>query len=239
MQRKILTYWIFLLIIAIAGCTELPVQSTRSQGTIDNEEHMMDHVKDVDTGVVLSAKKIAKERNRATGSNVYLIDSSDILDITVFEEPDLSVKLKVARDGTISFPLIKAVYVKDLSVQDVEKKLEGLLVDGGYLRNPRVAVRLDIKMMGLFNEKEIFVMGEIKNPGPITILGKNITALEAVLKAGGLTEYAAPNRTKIIRVEDGKQKTIKVDLNKVKKGERFLDVELKAGDVVVVPETYF
>ena len=238
MQIKFSTYWITFLIIAIAGCSELPIQSTSSQSSIDKGTHIAD-VDDMEADVVLHAKEIAKKLNQTPGRNIYLIDSSDILDIVVFEEPDLSLKLKVARDGTIAYPLVAAVGVKGLTTQEAEKKLEGLLKDGEYLKNPRVTIRLDIELMALSSEKEIFVMGEIKNSGPITILGKNITALEAVAKAGGFTEYAAPNRTLIIRVEDGIETTISVDLNKVKDGYRFLDVTLKAGDVVVVPESYF
>jgi polysaccharide export outer membrane protein len=93
--------------------------------------------------------------------------------------------------------------------------------------------------MGQYQEKEIFVLGEVKRPGALPMLGKYITVLEAVTKAGGFTEIAAPNRTKVIRVEDGVEKTISVNLNKVKKGNKSLDIILKPGDVVVVPETYF
>lgn len=245
MQRKFSTYWISFLIIAIAGCSGVPVQSTSSQSTIKygaNAKASKLHIADIDdreTGVIIHAKEIAKELNQIPGRNIYLIDSSDILDITVFEEPDLSVKLKVAKDGTIAYPLIEAVGVKGLTTQEAEKKLEGLLLDGEYLKDPRVSIRLDIELMELSNEKEIFVMGEIKNAGPITILGKNITALEAVAKAGGFTEFAAPNRTSVIRIEDGVERTIMVDLNKVKDGYRFLDIILKAGDVVVIPESFF
>jgi polysaccharide export outer membrane protein len=81
-------------------------------------------------------------------------------------------------------------------------------------------------------------MGEVRRPGAIQILGKNLSVLEVVTKAGGFTEFAAPNRTRVIRIEEGEEKTIMVNLNKVKKGKRSLDIMLKPGDVVVVPETY-
>ncbi len=169
----------------------------------------------------------------------YIIEECDVLDITVFEEPDLSLKLKVAQNGTISFPLIGEVKVIGLTDYEVQIKLDKLLKDGEFLVNPRTNVRLDIELMQLYNEKEIFVMGEVENKGPITILGKYITVLEAINKAGGFTEFAAPNRTSVIRIEDGKEETITVNLNKVKKGDKKLDIMLKAGDVVVVPETFF
>jgi len=169
----------------------------------------------------------------------YVIEEFDVLDITVFEEPDLSLKLKVAQNGTISFPLIGEVKVTGLTAYEVQNKLEKLLIDGEFLIEPRVSARLDIELMQLYKEKEVFVMGEVQKKGPITILGKYISVLEAITKAGGFTEYAAPNRTSVIRIEDGNEKTIQVDLNKVRKGDKSLDIMLKAGDVVVVPEAHF
>ncbi len=169
----------------------------------------------------------------------YLIEKFDVLDITVFEEPDLSLKLKVAQNGTISFPLVSEVKVIGLTTYEVQKELERLLIDGEFLIKPRVNVRLDIELMQLYNEKEVFVMGEVENTGPITILGKYITVLEAITKAGGFTKFAAPNRTSVVRVEEGIEKIISVDINKVKKGDKTLDITLKAGDVVVVPEALF
>jgi len=106
------------------------------------------------------------------------------------------------------------------------------------LKNPEVTVMLDIDLMAQYKEKEVFVLGEVNRSGAIPILGKYLSVLEAVTKAGGFTELAAPNRTKVIRVEEGEEKTIIVNLNKVKKGNKSLDIILKPGDVVVVPEAY-
>ena len=93
--------------------------------------------------------------------------------------------------------------------------------------------------MEQYSEKEIFVIGEVEKSGSIPMLGKYITVLEAITKAGGFTNIAAPNRTTVVRVEDGVEKTIRVNLNKVKKGDKSLDITLRAGDVVVVPERHF
>ncbi len=66
-----------------------------------------------------------------------------------------------------------------------------------------------------------------------------MTVLQVVTKAGGFTRTAAPNRTKVIRRENGIEQTVKVNLNKIRKGDRNLDIILKPGDTIVVPETYF
>lgn len=85
-----------------------------------------------------------------------------------------------------------------------------------------------------------YVMGEVRKPGAYQ-LEQAGTAIEGVALAGGFTDKAAPNRTKIIRTHrDGRQETIVVDLNEViKRGRKDRDVPLTANDVIVVPETYF
>ena len=168
----------------------------------------------------------------------YFVDANDVLNISVFGEPELSASVRVTDEGMLSYPLIGDIKVKGLTTQEVEDALEKRLRDG-YLKDPKVTIRLDIELMEIYQQKEIFVLGEVKNPGAIPILGKYTTVLEAVIKAGGFTDIAAPSRTKVVRVEDGVEKTIKVNLNEVKKGNKSQDIILKAGDIVVIPETYF
>lgn len=85
-----------------------------------------------------------------------------------------------------------------------------------------------------------YVLGEVKKPGAYQ-LSQSTTAIQAIAMAGGFTEKAAPNRTKIIRTHrDGRQETLQVDLNDViKRGARERDPGLTANDVIVVPESFF
>lgn len=215
MRSKFLTFiHNFLIIIAIYGGTALPAQC-------------------------VYAKQIEKERIMVNKKKAYLIEENDVLAISVFEEPDLGLSLKVAENGTISFPLIGEIEAKGLTAYQMQQKLEKHLKDGEFLVNPRVSVKLDIALMKEYSEKEIFVIGAVEKVGPITVLGKYITVLEAVAMAGGFKKVAAPNRTTVTRIEDGKEKTIIVDMNKVKKGDMSLDILLKTGDIVYVPESYF
>ena len=210
MLKKLLSYLLTcLLFFAIAGCSEYSKSS--NMGNYQNRT------------------SVKREK--------YLVDCNDILDITVFDESKLSAKARVSEEGILSYPLIEDIKVKGLTIQEVENILEERLRDG-YLKDPKVTVMLDIGLMQQHREKEIFVIGEVKRPGAIQILGKNLSVLEVVTKAGGFTEFAAPNRTRVIRIEEGEEKTIIVNLNKVKKGNRSLDIILKPGDVVVVPESY-
>jgi polysaccharide export outer membrane protein len=85
-----------------------------------------------------------------------------------------------------------------------------------------------------------YVLGEVKKPGAYQ-LDQATTAIQGIAVAGGFTDKAAPNRTKIIRThKDGRQETLLVDLNEViKRGRKDQDVPLIANDVIVVPESFF
>lgn len=115
--------------------------------------------------------------------------------------------------------------VLDLSGSDPRAR-EFLLRDG------------DILLVPVGNT--FYVLGEVKKPGAYQ-LDQTTTALQAVAMAGGFTERAAPNRTKVIRtLSDGRQETFLVDLNDViKRGRKDRDLPLAANDVLVVPESYF
>jgi len=85
----------------------------------------------------------------------------------------------------------------------------------------------------------VIVYGEVKNPGTYPLESQAMTVLEALSRAGGLTTLAAPNRTRIIRVEAGVEKNMRVRVADIIAGERMKDLVLQAGDVIVVPESYF
>ena len=88
------------------------------------------------------------------------------------------------------------------------------------------------------NPNTYFVFGEIKNPGSYT-LEKDVTILQAITRAGGFTKIAAPARTKVIRGKAGEERTIKVDISSIIKGDKNKDIPLVADDIVIVPESFF
>lgn len=84
-----------------------------------------------------------------------------------------------------------------------------------------------------------FITGEVKNPGYYKIKDRDISVVEAVTMAGGLTRIAAGNRTKLVRLKDGKEVTIKVPVEDILDGEKSADVKIQPNDVIVVPQSYF
>ena len=85
----------------------------------------------------------------------------------------------------------------------------------------------------------VYIIGEVKKPGSYKLYDKDISILEAITMAGGFTPIASPNKTRVIRVEEGEERTIFVRMKDIIKGEKSKDIVLKSGDIVVVPESLF
>src|SRR3989304_1098446 len=110
------------------------------------------------------------------------------------------------------------------------------------LRKGDIALNIDLQdqdTMYIPMAESIFVFGQVATPGAIKLLEKDITVIEAISMAGGFTGIASPSRTRIVRMENGVEKTIHVNVNKIVKGKKSKDIILKAGDIIVVPEAFF
>jgi polysaccharide export outer membrane protein len=119
---------------------------------------------------------------------------------------------------------------------DLDKLLDGSDMSVNPMLEPGDVVYIPLKDSLSLAESKIYLEGEVKNPGAYDFQ-PGITALNACTMAGGFGTFAAPNRTKIIRVKGGDTEIIKVNLNLVQEG-KIPDVELKPGDRVHVPETW-
>jgi polysaccharide export outer membrane protein len=182
-----------------------------------------------------SAEPAQSASQPASSATEYRIQSSDALQITVFQEPDLTQKAKVSPAGTISYPLLGSVQLSGLTIAEAEKKLTELL-GKDYLVNPRVTVTLESN-----SARRVMLFGQVKSPGSLEVPAEeSLTLLQAIAKSGGFTDIAATDRVTIARSENGKERKIVVNASAIMKGgDRSKDIELKPGDVVTVPETIF
>lgn len=164
----------------------------------------------------------------------YKIGGADLLDITVYQQPDLTRLLRVSQNGTVSLPLIGAVRVGGLTVTEAQDAIGGKLKE--YVIHPQVT--LFIKE---YSNKKVFVLGEVKSPGSYELPPEaKLTVLEAVSLAGGFTPIAAPDRTKVIRAIDGRNQSFVIEVSAItKRGEKQKDIPLEPSDVVYVPQSFF
>ena len=168
-------------------------------------------------------------------SENYKIETGDVLTITVYEQEDLTTKARVDSKGEINFPLLGTVEVKGRSIDEVQKEITSLL-EADYLVDPQVNVFIEE-----YHPKKVFVMGFVNRPGEYELFrDRPTTVLEAITMAGGFKQGAAQNGTKIIRMEDDKEVTIEVKVTDITtKGYKERDIAIKAGDIIVVPESFF
>ena len=165
----------------------------------------------------------------------YKIQPTDVLNITVFQQPDLTTKARVSADGYISFPLLGKVYVKDLSADELAQELKELL-EKDYLVSAQVSVFVE-----QYHPRQVTILGEVVKPGKYSMpTEKKITLMEAIALAGGFTKDAAMNNTTVLRTENGKERVIKVRVKDITvKGQKESDIILEPGDIVNVPESFF
>lgn len=161
----------------------------------------------------------------------YLIQPSDLLDISVMGEPDLSQAARVSESGFISFPLLGEVRVAGRTAFELQKEMEKLL-GRDFLVSPTVNIFIR-------EYSTISVLGQVRRPGAYQLRGR-MTVTEAIAQAGGLTETANPNRTRVIRRLNDEEEVITVRVKRIlDRGNLSRDVMLQPGDLVVVPESFF
>ena len=131
----------------------------------------------------------------------------------------------VSQNSTINFPVLGELSVKEKTTQDLENEIKKLLVDGGYLINPNVTVRL-------LNAK-VTILGEVQRPGTFSFTENNISLLQALGLAGDLTINGSREDVVVLRRIDGLQTTARINLTSA----NFLSGPyqmVKPNDVIVV-----
>ena len=169
----------------------------------------------------------------AIGSE-YIIGPGDTLQVFIWRNAELSTTVPVRPDGRISTPLVEDMVAVGKTPSQLARDVEAVLAE--YIRSPQVNV---IVTNAVSTFSQVRVIGEVTTPQALPYR-EGITVLDAILAVGGLSEFAAGNRGKIVRVLGGKQQEIKVRIGDlVNKGDVSQNLPLKPGDVLVVPESRF
>ena len=165
--------------------------------------------------------------------NLYRIGVDDQLQVAVWRNPELSVSVPVRPDGRISVPLVGDVLAGGRTPEEVARDIEGQLA--AYVRDPKVAVILTELRSHEFLSR-VRVTGAVRTPISIPYR-QGMTVLDAVLQAGGVSEFAAANRTRLYRREGGDSHAVYVRLGAILgSGDLETNLEVRPGDVITVPE---
>jgi len=165
----------------------------------------------------------------------YVIGPGDALQIFVWDHADLSTGVQVRPDGRISTPLVEDLQAAGRTPTQLARDIEGVL--GEYVRTPVVTVI----MQGFVGEgtQQIRVVGQAASPRALQYK-QGMTVLDVMIDVGGLAEFAAGNRAKIIRKTSGGDVEIKVRLDDlINDGDIAQNVEMKPGDVLIIPQSFF
>jgi polysaccharide export outer membrane protein len=167
-------------------------------------------------------------------SQTYKLQPGDLVEIQVFREDNMDRTLRISGNGSITFPLVGAVPIANCSLEEAENRLVERLTK--YLKNPQVSM-----LVKEYGNKTVYVLGQVQKPAAIQIPPeKSLTVLEAITSVGGFTEIANTSKVRVLRMKDGKQITIDVDVTQItKQGNKLLDISLMPGDVVFVPQSMF
>lgn len=214
-RTTVLSICIVFLLGALAGCTHTSAKGSASKGAVSNQE-------------------VTDALAQVRSSQSYVLQPGDLVDIRVYMEDDMSRILRISGNGTVTFPLVGNVKIAGLSLEQAEQKLaEGLT---SYIKYPQVSM-----LVKEYGNKTVYVLGQVSKPGSIQIPPeKQLTVLEAITSVGGFTDVANTSKVRVLRVEDGKQKSMDVDVSQItKQGNKSLDIALQPGDVVFVPQSLF
>ncbi len=167
----------------------------------------------------------------------YVIGPGDSLNVAVYRMPELSATLPVRPDGRVSLPLVPDIQAAGKTPTQLAKEVETQLRQ--YVRDPTVSVMVT-SFTGMPG-RQVRIIGEAAQPMTIPY-AEGMTVLDVVIRAGGLTRYAAGNRAEIIRRESpgAAPQSIRVHLSDlIRDGDITQDVAMRPGDTLIIPQGWF
>jgi len=173
-------------------------------------------------------------KTAATSEQAYVIGPLDSLSITVWRNPELSTTSQVRPDGRISTPLVEDLPAAGRTPADLARDIEKAL--SKFIRDPVVTVIVG-GFQGTYGQ-QVRVIGEASRPQSIPFR-QGMSLLDVMIQVGGLTDFADGNHAVLVRgIEGGKQYTVHLkDL--IKRGDISANVEVRPGDVLIIPQSWF
>jgi len=178
--------------------------------------------------VSIGISNVVCAQDEVEPSNAYAVLPGDVLQVSVWKEPELQMEVLVRPDSAFSFPLAGDISTEGLSVVALQAELTKRL--SRYISNPVVTVSVK-DVLG----NKVYIIGQVNKPGQF-VVNPQVDVMQALSMAGGLTPFAATNDIKILRRTESSQIALSFKYNDVLKGRHLeQNIMLQAGDIVVVP----
>ncbi|MDR7134188.1 polysaccharide export outer membrane protein [Lysobacter niastensis] len=179
------------------------------------------------------ALSTAPPANVPTTASAYRIGVDDVVQVSVWRSPELSITAPVRPDGNITVPLVGDVTAAGRMPDEVAKEVQSKLAT--YVREPQVTVILT-ELRSHEYLSRVRVTGAVRTPVSIPYR-QGMTVLDAVLAAGGVTEFAAPDRSGLYRRNGQETQSYAVKLDRIlNSGDLATNYPVAPGDVITVPE---
>jgi polysaccharide export outer membrane protein len=170
----------------------------------------------------------------ATPDYNYIVGPGDSLNIIVWRNPELSLSVPVRPDGKVSTPLVDELVAQGKTSVEIARDVEKALAK--FVRDPVVTI-IVTSFVGPYSE-QIRVVGEAARPQALPYKQK-MTALDVMIAVGGLTDFADGNSATIVRASEGDKRYNLRLKDLIKRGDISANVEMKPGDVLIIPQGWF
>jgi protein involved in polysaccharide export with SLBB domain len=180
------------------------------------------------------AGSLATEQQPADPNRNYVLAAEDLIEVTVFQEEDLTTRARISHDGTINFPLIGAAALGGKTVQQAAELIRSRLGER-FLVNPQVNLTVQEYSRKLFT-----VLGQVQRPGTYRFPERQALDLVQVIgMAGGYTRIADASRITVKRRTAGKETVFRVDGKRLARDEKAEAFAVEPGDLITVGERLF
>ena len=189
------------------------------------------------SGNRLPAASMTDETAGAATTESYIIGPSDELTLFVWRNQELGAHVQVRPDGRITTPLITDMVAAGKTPAQLADDIRAALAQ--YIQEPLVSVMVD-RPQGSFSQ-QVRIVGATERPAALPYRA-NMTLLDGMIAVGGLSEYAAGDRARLIRVDPatGRQREYDLCISKLlRRGDVSCNVRLEPGDVIIIPESMF
>ncbi len=186
-------------------------------------------------GCAGNALKPAPKSVKQISDYHYIIGPGDNVNIVIWHNPELSEIIPVRPDGKISTPLVNDMQAAGKTPSALARDLEHSLAK--YIQDPVVTV-IVMGFVGPYSQ-QIRVIGQATKPQTLQYR-ENMSVMDVMIAVGGITDFAAGNRSKIIRKVNGKEEQLSVRLQDLMRdGNISANVPMLPGDILIIPESYF
>jgi polysaccharide export outer membrane protein len=184
--------------------------------------------------LLCASTAVAQDGAVVSRNSSYVLLPGDMVHIKVFQEDDLESQLRIAKDGTITFPLLGQVRIGGMTVAQAADTLATRLRDG-YLVSPQVSITIVS-----YSARRFVVLGQVQKPGSYELpTEQTITLLEAIAMAGGYTRIADPGKVMVRRTDATGERVYRINAKQMARDGSVEQFEIRPNDTITVSESLF